>query len=172
VRGRSDDADGDERFLCGLFALGDERTIEQDPAFALRIMVDIAIKALSAAINDPTTATQVLDHLTELLRLIGATRLEGHVRVMRDEDGAVRIVAPGRRWEDYLALACTEIREYGASAPEHRDAVVAELARLDETVELRFGSSVDADRAALPDAQGIGGPPLALRTGYQRLPRS
>lgn len=187
VWGQSDDVDGDERFLCGLFALGDERTIEQDPAFALRIMVDIAIKALSAAINDPTTATQVLDHLTELLRLIGATRLEGHVRVMRDEDGAVRIVALGRRWEDYLALACTEIREYGAGAiqvqrrlramleelretvrPEHRDAVDAELERLDATVELHFGGSVDADRAALPDAQGIGGPPSALRIGYER----
>jgi uncharacterized membrane protein len=187
VWGQSDDVDGDERFLCGLFALGDERTIEQDPAFALRIMVDIAIKALSAAINDPTTATQVLDHLTELLRLIGATRLEGHVRVMRDEDGAVRIVALGRRWEDYLALACTEIREYGAGAiqvqrrlramleelretvrPEHRDAVDAELERLDATVELHFGGSVDADRAALPDAQGIGGPPSELRIGYER----
>jgi uncharacterized membrane protein len=41
--------------LRGLFALGRERTIEQDPAFALRILVDIAVKALSPAVNDPTT---------------------------------------------------------------------------------------------------------------------
>jgi uncharacterized membrane protein len=174
--------DGDERALCGLFALGDERTIEQDPAFAVRIMVDVALKALSAAINDPTTATQVLDHLEELLRLIGATPLEGHVKVIRDEDGAVRIVAVGRRWEEYLELACTEIREYGAGSiqvqrrlramlevlrdtvrPEHVEAVEAELERLDATVARNFGGSVDGDLAARPDAQGIGGPPSALR---------
>jgi uncharacterized membrane protein len=64
----------EQRRLAGMFALGAERTIEQGPAFALWIMVDIAIKALSAAINDPTTAVQVLDHMTELLRLIGTTR--------------------------------------------------------------------------------------------------
>ena len=52
-----------ERRLNGMIALGDERTIEQDPAFALRIMVDIAIRALSPAVNDPTTAVQVLNQL-------------------------------------------------------------------------------------------------------------
>jgi uncharacterized membrane protein len=188
--GRQNGRDGDERALCGLFALGDERTIEQDPAFAVRIMVDVALKALSAAINDPTTATQVLDHLEELLRLIGATPLEGHVRVIRDEGGAVRIVAVGRRWEEYLELACTEIREYGAGSiqvqrrlramlevlretvrPEHVEAVEAELERLNATVERSFGGSVDADRAALPDAQGIGGPPSALRLDPARTLR-
>ncbi|WCB95187.1 hypothetical protein DSM104299_03930 [Baekduia alba] len=50
----------------GLFALGQERTIEQDPAFALRIIVDIAIRALSPAVNDPTTAVQLLDHVEAL----------------------------------------------------------------------------------------------------------
>ena len=50
----------DQSRLRGMVALGTERTVEQDPAFAIRIMVDIADKALSAAINDPTTAVQVL----------------------------------------------------------------------------------------------------------------
>ena len=59
-----------------MIALGVERTIEQDPAFAIRIMVDVAIRALSAAINDPTTAVQVLDHLGDTLRLIGTTDLD------------------------------------------------------------------------------------------------
>ena len=54
-----------ERRLRGMLALGAERTIEQDPAFALRIMVDIAIRALSPAVNDPTTAVQVLNYLGE-----------------------------------------------------------------------------------------------------------
>jgi uncharacterized membrane protein len=180
VDGPTADRAFDERALRGLFAFGDERTIEQDPAFAIRIMVDIAIKALSAAINDPTTAVQVMNHLMELLREIGATPLGGHARLMRDEAGVVRVVAPGRSWEDFLALGVTEIREYGAGAiqvtrrlramldelresvlPEHRAAVGAELERLDATVELRFGSSVDLDRAATADGQGIGGPAVS-----------
>jgi uncharacterized membrane protein len=88
-----------------------------------------------------------------------------------------------RDWEDYLTLATTEIREYGARAiqvmrrmramleelleqvrPEHRGAVQDELARLDATVARNFGESVDFDRANTADAQGIGGavPPTAL----------
>jgi uncharacterized membrane protein len=62
-----------ERRLRNMIVLGDERTIEQDPAFAIRIMVDIADRALSPAINDPTTAVQVLNHLSDVLRLIGTT---------------------------------------------------------------------------------------------------
>ena len=178
----------EERQVAGMFALGDERTIEQDPAFALRIMVDIAIKALSAAINDPTTAVQVLNHMTELLRLIGTTPLGGHTRVLRDDTGTIRIVARGREWEDYLVLALTEIREYGAGAiqvlrrlramllelhetvlPEHREAIEAELERLAVTVELNFGASVDFDRAATPDRQGIGGPTASARLEQERF---
>jgi len=57
-----------ERVLRGLVAMGLERTIEQDAAFALRVMVDVANKALSPAVNDPTTAVQVLDYLGDSLR--------------------------------------------------------------------------------------------------------
>ena len=63
--GELGDRAGEE--LEGMIALGDERTFEQDPAFALRIMVDMANRALSPAVNDPTTATQVLDHIGEVL---------------------------------------------------------------------------------------------------------
>ena len=71
----SGDLGATERELRGMIALGDERTIQQDPAFAIRIMVDIALMALSPAVNAPTTATQVLGHLGETLRMIGATDL-------------------------------------------------------------------------------------------------
>jgi uncharacterized membrane protein len=54
-----------------MIVLGDERTIEQDPAFAIRTMVDVADTALSSAINDPATAVQTLNHLSGVLRLIG-----------------------------------------------------------------------------------------------------
>jgi uncharacterized membrane protein len=49
---------------------GAERTFEQDPALALRGFVDIALRAVSPAINDPTTAFQVLDSVESLLRLL------------------------------------------------------------------------------------------------------
>ena len=161
--------------LRDMIVLGPERTIEQDPAFAIRIIVDIADKALSPAINDPTTAVQALDHLSEVLRLIGTTdfsRSRWHL------GGAVRtgLVIPARRWEDYLTLGVTEIREYGSTSiqvmrrlramleelrdevrPEHRPAVEEELARLQKTVACTFADSVDLDRANTADPQGIGG---------------
>ena len=82
-RGLRHAPEGSERMLSGMLALGTERTIEQDPAFAIRIMVDIANLALSPAVNDPTTAVQVIDHLGETLRLIGTTDLTGQSKPQR-----------------------------------------------------------------------------------------
>ena len=168
--------DNTSRRLRGMIALGVERTFEQDPAFSIRIMADVAVKALSAAINDPTSAVQTLDHLENVLRLIGSAPL--HERLtFPDRDGTPRLVMPGRTWEEYLTLAVTEIREYGSSAlqvmrrlramletlresvrPEYRPAVDAELARLVATVATGFAGSVDKDLASAGDRQGIGGP--------------
>ena len=64
-----------ERKLCAQIAFGPERTIEQDAMFALRVIVDIAIKALSPAINDPTTAVLAIDQLQRLLRAAGDRHL-------------------------------------------------------------------------------------------------
>ncbi|HEY7059696.1 MAG TPA: DUF2254 family protein, partial [Vicinamibacterales bacterium] len=164
-----------EQKLRGMVALGNERTVEQDPAFAIRVMVDVAAKALSAAINDPTTAVQVLDQLSEVLRIIGTT----DPRRGRLPTGDARprgLVIPTRSWAEYLALGVTEIREYGSSSiqvvrrmramleqlqgevrPENRRAVAEELARLDDTVASAFGQSVDFDRARIADVEGLGG---------------
>ena len=65
----------DDRTLRGSVAFGSERTIEQDPTFAFRILVDISIKALSAAINDPSTAVTAIDQLHRLLRRVGLRQL-------------------------------------------------------------------------------------------------
>jgi uncharacterized membrane protein len=164
-----------ERKLRGKIVLDSERTIEQDPAFAIRIMVDIADKALSPAVNDPTTAVQVLNHLGDVLRLIGKIDLS-HSRWQNNDPTRRGLVIPVRRWEDYLILGVTEIREYGSSSiqvmrrmramleelrdevrAEHRASVEEELTRLDATVARTFGDSVDLDRAGTPDPQGIGG---------------
>jgi uncharacterized membrane protein len=165
----------DAEALREMIALGDERTIEQDPSFAIRIMVDIANKALSAAINDPTTAVQVIDHLADVLRRIGSSDLS-RSQWTGEHDTSVGLVFPIRSWEDYLTLATTEIRCYGASAiqvmrrmramleelhdevrEEHRPAIDEELARLDATVARSFADSVDIDRALIADPQGMGG---------------
>ena len=162
--------------LEGMIALGDERTFDQDPAFALRMMVDIANKALSPAVNDPTTAVQVLDHIGELLAFIGSTDLEGRTKAASTGPPAA-VVMVTRRWEDFVTLGLTEIREFGATSvqitrrlralleelrqtvrPEHRAAVEEELRRLDATVADTWRNSVDLDRASEADRQGIGGP--------------
>lgn len=168
--------DRSKRMLGGMVALGMERTLEQDPAFAIRIMVDIANLALSPAVNDPTTAVQVVDHLGETLRLIGTTDLAGRSKVLGDP-GPGSVVMHTRRWEDFLALGVTEIRDYGATGiqvnrrlramleelhdtvrPEYRPAVENELTRLADSVARTWSGSPDLDRAAAADRQGIGGP--------------
>jgi uncharacterized membrane protein len=164
-----------ERRLADMVALGDERTIEQDPAFAIRILVDVANLALSPAVNDPTTAVQVLDYLGETLRLVGTTELS--VQTWEGARPQRGVVVPARSWEDYLSLSTDEIREYGAGGiqimrrlralleelrdevrPEYRAAVTDELLRLDATVAGTWERSVDFDRARTADNQGIGGP--------------
>src|SRR6476469_2419797 len=81
-----------ERELSRVLELGEERTFEQDPKYAIRLLVDIAIRALSPAINDPTTAVQALDQIGDLLKRLGSRRLE--IGAFRDDSGRVRLVIP------------------------------------------------------------------------------
>jgi uncharacterized membrane protein len=93
---------------------GFERTSEQDPKYPIRLLVDIAIKALSPAINDPTTAVQAIDQIEDLLRRLGERDLDAGYA--RDTDGVLRLIFPMPTWEDYLVLAFDEIRHYGADS--------------------------------------------------------
>ena len=129
-----------------MIALGDERTIQQDPAFAIRIMVDIALMALSPAVNAPTTATQVLGHLGETLRMIGATDLGRAGSAPVDDPPAVVIRTP--LWEDYLALGVTEIRLYGASGVQVMRKLRATLEALREDVRVEHRAAVEDELAA------------------------
>jgi len=155
-------------------ALGSERTMEQDPAFAFRIIVDIALKALSPAINDPTTAVLAIDQIHHLLRKVGLRQLDSGV--MRDRAGRVRLVHRTPDWEDFVELAITEIRQYGADSvqvsrrllamlenllaslpPTRTGPLRTELTLLQESVALHFRSAEDRARASQPDSQGVGG---------------
>ncbi|HEX2367603.1 MAG TPA: DUF2254 family protein [Acidimicrobiia bacterium] len=118
-----------------------ERTIEQDPKYAIRLLVDIAIRALSPAVNDPTTAVLAIDHIEDMLHRIAGRKLEqGHVR----EDGRLQLVFPTPSWEDLVALATDEIRIYGARSVQVMRRLLAMLAvLLGEVPELRRGPLVD-----------------------------
>lgn len=107
---------GTQKRILDSIALGEERTSRQDPAYALRILVDIAIKALSPGINDPTTAAQALDQIEDLLLMLAGRRLPDGV--YRDGGGEVRLLYRTPSWEEYLDLAFTEILTYGADSPQ------------------------------------------------------
>jgi uncharacterized membrane protein len=94
--------------------LSPQRTFEQDPKYPIRLLVDIAIKALSPAINDPTTAVQAIDEIEDLLRRLGRSPLA--VGFVRDRNGALRLIFPTPTWDDYLRLAFDEIRQYGSTS--------------------------------------------------------
>lgn len=100
--------------LRNMVRQGAERTMGKDASFGFRQLVDVATRALSPGTNDPTTAVLVLDRLHDLLRRLARRRIPSPVRL--GEDGAPRVVLPRPDWDDYLRMACEEIRHYGADA--------------------------------------------------------
>ena len=108
---------------------GRNRSFSQDVAFGFRQLVDIAERALSPGINDPTTAVQALDELHDLLRRLATRPLRSGVHV--DDRGAVRLVQPAERLADFLALALDEVEHYGSDSlqVQHRvDRLLADVA--------------------------------------------
>lgn len=101
-----------ERLIRSAIFTGDERTLLDDPAFAIRMLVDVAIKALSPAVNDPTTAVQVLDRLEDLLRYASSKHLTSGL--VTDHDGKIRVIYRTPTWDDLVELALVEIRAFGA----------------------------------------------------------
>ena len=161
-----------ERQLRRGVLLGDERTLDDDPAFAIRMLVDVAIKALSPAVNDPTTAVQSLDRIEDLLRYAAPKDLS--VGTVTDSHGAVRFVYPTPTWDDLVELALDEIRAFGAGqyqvarrlralldaliadVPEkRRPPLIGQGTLLDDAVSSAITQSQRAD-ALVPDRQGIG----------------
>jgi uncharacterized membrane protein len=161
-----------ERRLRALLSLGDERTIEDDPAFALRLLVDVAIKALSAAVNDPTTAVQSLNRIEDVLRYAAAKRLASGV--VTSDDGTARLLYPTPTWDDLVVLGLDEIRAFGAGQyqiarrvralldvliedlPEdRRPALLRQRDLLDEAVAREVPAAQRED-AMVADPQGLG----------------
>ncbi|GAA2247355.1 DUF2254 domain-containing protein [Streptomyces atrovirens] len=162
------------RSLTRAVRLGPARRIDHDPAYGLRLLVDVAVRALSPAVNDPTTAVQALDQIeSALLRL--APRTLG-TTVFRDPGDNARLTVPRPDWTALLDLALAEIVLYGADSlqvhrrlrallaalapalPPHRATTLAPFhAVLDHMARALPAPSLTGT-ATIADPQGLGGP--------------
>jgi len=154
------------------FLTGGERTFLQDPGFGLRQLVDTANRALSPAINDPTTACQALDRITDLLASIAAAPDPSGWYI--GTDGTVRVRRHDPTFDDLCELGFAEVIRYGASAPQVTRRLLASFALLEDIASdghldvlraLRHtledsaaGATLDSfrDASSQPDALGFG----------------
>ena len=120
-----------EKVLQALY-LDSEPSMTQDPAYGIRILVDVALQALSPAVNAPTTARAVIDRLASLLSTI--SQRPQPTGVYTDETHQVRLLQPVRTWEYYVELAFCEIIHYGKDDPQTRRSVTDAMNYLQEKV--------------------------------------
>jgi uncharacterized membrane protein len=128
IHGNQSGSIADEAILDSLTG-GLERTFDQDPRFAFRVLVDIALRALSPALNDQATGVQVIDAIDSLLAPLAARQLD--VGGVTTADGALRVKLVLPSWEEYLALAVDEIAFSASTIPS----VNARLDRLLQDLE-------------------------------------
>lgn len=95
--------------------IGYERTMQQDISYGVRQLTDVAVKAMSPGVNDPTTAVDAVGHLTAVLTVLARRRLEPLV-VTEGEDVGFALDRPS--FDDYLGMAVSQIRRYGAREPD------------------------------------------------------
>ena len=94
---------------------GPERSFNQDPLLAFRLLADIALRALSPAVNDPATAVEAIDRLEGLLALLAA-RTE-RAEQLTDDAGVVRVVLRLPRWDDFARSWLDDVIAAAAGSP-------------------------------------------------------
>jgi uncharacterized membrane protein len=160
----------------------DGRRITQDPSFAIRCVVDVAIRALSPAVNDPTSAVEGLDALNAILGRVGRLRLGASG--ISDGSGALRLVLPTPGWDELIDLALTEIRHHGADSPQvarrlhallngleesltepRRPAIIRHRELLNVAIDQSYADPQERELARSPDRLGLGGTALPVVTG-------
>lgn len=163
--------------LVGMLTITPARSLRHDLGYGFRLLADISIRALSPAVNDPTTAVQALDQVDDLLRRI-AMRSLGDGR-LTDAAGNSLVRYPAPTWQALLALALDETIQYGASSvqvarrlralledllgvvpDERRPPVEIRLSALDGSVAAAFPREGQSE-ALSADRQGLGSPERA-----------
>lgn len=164
----------DRPVVLGSVTLGLERTLDQDVAYGLRLLVDIAERSLSdSPFLDPTTAVQAIDRLHDCLRQL-APRDFPDGRYM-DDNGVLRLVMQTMTWGDYLQLAFEEIRLAGAGSPqisrrlraaledlltvappERKDAIRQQLHLLEGSIRRAHDARTERRVSSRADASGMG----------------
>ena len=133
----------------------------QDPAFGFRQLVDVAIRALSPAVNDPTTGVQAIDRIGDLLAITGNRLDPTGLRV--DSTGTVRVKRKLRNFEELLVLSLTEVIRYGADAPQVVRRLHGLLDDLESILPAERQPAVARQRSLLDAAVGAALPaPFAL----------
>ncbi|TLS44301.1 DUF2254 domain-containing protein [Streptomyces montanus] len=161
------------RTLYSQVSVGAERTFHQDLGFGLRQLSDIALRALSPAVNDPTTAVQAVDRIVQFLSAVAQRPLGASL--YRDGRGTVRLVQPVPGWTELVDLGFAEVRVYAVHSPQvtrrlvagledllvavpedRREPLIRHRALLTEAVERAVPEAADRAFALHPDRQGIG----------------
>jgi uncharacterized membrane protein len=139
-----------DRDVTRFFLIRGERTFVQDPAFGFRQLVDVAIRALSPAVNDPTTGVQAIDRLSDLLAITGNRLDPTGLRV--DSSGTVRVKRKLRNFDGLLVLSLTEVIRYGADAPQVARRLYAMLDELEATLPAERQAAIAGQRSLLEAA--------------------
>lgn len=122
------DASALEARLGAAVLIGQERTPVQDLAFSIRHLVDVALRALSPAINDANTARVVIDRLRGALTRLFRKQLPARRYV--DDKGVLRVVARRHTYVDHIAQAVDPIRHSATGQPMVVVTLIEALARL------------------------------------------
>jgi uncharacterized membrane protein len=96
-----------DAIVQGSVVRGTDRSFDQDPMLALRLLADIGLRALSPAVNDPATAVDAIDATEGLLRALATRELD--VADVTDTAGATRVRLMLPTWEDYLRTAVEDL---------------------------------------------------------------
>jgi uncharacterized membrane protein len=139
-----------DRDVTRFFLIRGERTFVQDPAFGFRQLVDTAIRALSPAVNDPTTGVQAIDRICDLLAITGSRLDPTGLRV--DSAGTVRLKRKLRDFDALLVLALTEVIRYGADAPQVVRRLRGALDELESTLPEERHAAIARQRGLLDAA--------------------
>ncbi len=102
---------GDTQRLAGAFTIDRQRTVDQDAAYGIRQIVDVALKALSPGINDSTTAVMCVDYLASILARVASRRIPSPLRT---QDGILRVIARGPTYAGLVDESFDQIRQHGA----------------------------------------------------------